>query len=248
MAWDLREYGTLDSTNEEARRLLAAGEGPGLVVWARHQTAGKGRMGRAWHDLPGKSLTASVVLDHPDGFLAGTAVALAARAAVLRGSGKGPSFKWPNDLVYGGRKVGGILSERCGFGAGSLLVVGLGLNVGYRAEELTFEARMPATSLLVEEGREWEVGELLRDVLEELEARLRLERRELLVEYRAGLAFMGEEVSLNPPLAVLGKAAPSPTAGPLRGVMEGVDDYGRLLLRVGSEVLRVASGDVEALR
>lgn len=245
MIWDIREYESIDSTNLEARRLVDAGAGPGLVVWARHQTAGRGRLGRGWHDLPGKSLAASAVLEEGQGFLAGIAVALSARAAVRRAGGKGPAFKWPNDLVYGWRKAGGILSEYCGSGGARHIVVGLGLNVNYLPEELAFDAGMPATSLLIEEPGIWDVRALLLGMLDELGRRWGRREAELLDEYRSGLAYTGERISVKPPYSVVGKSGAG--AESLEGIMEGVDSEGRLVLRVGGKVLRVAAGDVEAL-
>ncbi len=244
MIWDIREYESVASTNLEARRLVEAGAGPGLVVWARHQTAGRGRLGRGWHDLPGKSLTASVVLGEMEGFLAGIAVALSARAAVRRAGGKGPAFKWPNDLVYGWRKVGGILSEYGGGGARHI-VVGLGLNVNYLPEELAFDAGMPATSLLIEEPGLWDVRALLLDMLDELGGRLGRRGAELLDEYRSGLAYAGKKIAVKPPYSVVGRSGLATES--LEGVMEGVDGEGRLLLRVGGKFLRVAAGDVEEM-
>ena len=82
-AWDVREYRTVDSTNLEARRLLRAGASSGLVVVANHQTGGRGRMGRSWLDLPGKSLMVSLVLEGVGGFDAALLVSLSIRAAIV---------------------------------------------------------------------------------------------------------------------------------------------------------------------
>ena len=159
--WDIHRYESIDSTNLEARRLLAAGASRGLVVTARHQTGGRGRMGRDWLDLPGKSLMVSLVWEGSGDFEDARLVSLSMRAAIVAAGGKGPGFKWPNDLVYGSKKVGGILSESCSAGGKDHVIVGLGLNVGYLPGELDIPARITPTSLLIEEGRMWDIEELL---------------------------------------------------------------------------------------
>jgi len=240
--WDIREYATLDSTNLEARRLLDAGAGEGLVVTALHQTGGRGRMGREWYDLPGKSLMFSLALGGVRGFDAAVMAAVAVRRAVAGMGGRGPDFKWPNDLVYGDRKAGGILSESCSSRGRDLVIVGVGLNVGYLPGELAVPARLQPTSLLVEEGRTWDRVELLHAALRVLRELRRAEREEWLEDYRSHLAFLGKRVTVSPPYAVLGRRGRQ--EGELSGVMRGVDDRGNLLLEADGEMLRVASGDV----
>lgn len=240
--WDIREYATLDSTNLEARRLLDAGAREGLVVTARHQTGGRGRMGRGWFDLPGKSLMFSAVLAGVDGFAAAAIVALSMLSAVVELGGRGPELKWPNDLVYGNRKVGGVLSESCAVGGKELVIVGLGLNVGYLPGELDMDARLTPTSLLVEEGRTWDLAELLNASLRGLRERWEAGPEAWRDEYRAHLAYLGERVTVNKPFAVAGRPGKNEEA--LSGVMRGVAGDGSLLLEVDGELLRVLSGDM----
>lgn len=240
--WDIREYDTIDSTNLEARRLLSAGAREGLVVTAQHQTGGRGRMGRGWFDLPGKSLMFSLVMGGVGGFEAAAAVALAVRRAVVEMGGKGPDLKWPNDLVYGKRKAGGVLSESIAVGGRELVIVGLGLNVSYLPGELEIPAGLPPTSLLLEEGRTWDRAELLRAALRCLRELWEAGRRARMEEYRAHLAYMGDMVTVNPPYAVAGR--PGKSEESICGVMRGVDDEGNLLLEAEGELLRVVSGDM----
>lgn len=252
--WEIREYQVIDSTNLEARRLIARGYGAGLVVTARHQTAGRGRMGRGWLDRPGKSLLVSVVLEGMDGFRASAVAALSARAAVRRLGGSGPLCKWPNDLVYGNRKAGGLLSEAVEAESGRLIVVGLGLNVAYLPGELEISGKLKPTSLLIEEGRTFSIRELLDTVLEEMERRLEGGSAGWMEEYRVNLAYRGEEVLVTgyALYGVIGTGEggarePETPRGPLRGTLEGVDDEGHLLLRVDRETLVLAAGDLEPL-
>src|SRR5438876_4697526 len=126
--WEVRRFAELDSTNRRVLDEARAGAAEGLVVVADHQTAGRGRLGRTWVAPPGSSLLVSVLF-RPGSLEAGhlltTAVALAACDACERVAGVAPDLKWPNDLLVGNLKLGGILAEA----DGAAVVVGLGLNV-----------------------------------------------------------------------------------------------------------------------
>ena len=119
---DVRWYAEVDSTN----RVAAAMAAPGLVVVADHQTAGRGRFDRRWEARPGSSLLVSVVLPRSARH-ATVVVSLAAAQACADVAGVAPDLKWPNDLIVGERKLGGILGET----AAGHQVVGLGLNVNW---------------------------------------------------------------------------------------------------------------------
>lgn len=247
--WDVRRYDTIDSTNLEARRLLSEGASAGLVVIAGHQTAGRGRLDRSWLDHPGKSLLVSLVLKETEPFRAAAMVALSARAAVTSLGGKGPLCKWPNDLVYEERKVGGILSESYRAQDGGLLIVGLGMNVGYLPGELKFSSRLPPTSLLIEEGKLWSVEEILQALLNEVRVRLYRERDRIWEEYRDNLAYTGREVfveNYTMPNTAAGETERDgiPVSGSLRGILMGVDAEGNLELKAAGKKVKVASGDL----
>jgi len=121
---DVRWFAEVDSTNRLAADLARGGAGDGLVVGADHQTAGRGRRGRTWEAPPGSSLLVSVVL-RPVPALVTLAAGVAASEACEAVARVRVALKWPNDLMSGDRKVGGILSELVGGAA----VVGLGLNL-----------------------------------------------------------------------------------------------------------------------
>jgi BirA family biotin operon repressor/biotin-[acetyl-CoA-carboxylase] ligase len=123
---DVRWFAELDSTNRLAADLARAGAPDGVVVGADHQTAGRGRRGRAWESRPGASLLVSVVL-RPAPALVTLAAGVAAADACAAVAGVDVGLKWPNDLLVGGAKLGGILSELVGDAA----VVGLGLNLAW---------------------------------------------------------------------------------------------------------------------
>jgi BirA family biotin operon repressor/biotin-[acetyl-CoA-carboxylase] ligase len=138
------------STNDEAKTLAEAGAPAGTLVWARAQTGGRGRRGRAWVSEPG-NLFLSLVL-RPEcsavaaaqiGFVASLAVGEAC-ARFLPGDAK-LTYKWPNDVLVGGRKIAGILLEsQTGTGGGvAWLVVGIGVNLASSPADTEY----PATSL-----------------------------------------------------------------------------------------------------
>ncbi len=109
------------------RRLREGLPGPMLLV-ARHQTAGRGRLGRGWTSLPGDSLTFSLAvrLSPPDW----SGLSLAVGVALAQALHPRLGLKWPNDLWLDGRKLGGILVETAGSGGGDrAVVIGVGLNI-----------------------------------------------------------------------------------------------------------------------
>ncbi len=140
------------STNGEALKLAAEGAPEGTVVIADAQTAGRGRLGRAWHSPPGAGLYFSVLL-RPSGPVEDwPRWTIASALAICEGcravSGCDVAIEWPNDLLLEGRKVGGILTEGRSSGARSLgLVVGIGINVNQEADDFSPEIRQRAVSL-----------------------------------------------------------------------------------------------------
>jgi biotin-[acetyl-CoA-carboxylase] ligase BirA-like protein len=148
---------SVDSTNDEARRLIEAGERGPLWVVAARQTRGHGRLGREWIS-PHGNLHASLVLGNfgeaavaPQlGFVAGVAAMRGLRAAT--GDAGRFALKWPNDLLLEGAKLGGILLENVGVPTGdarapraSVAIIGLGVNCAEAPRDLPFEARALAS-------------------------------------------------------------------------------------------------------
>lgn len=125
---------TVDSTNTWLMRRRAEPITGALACLAEHQTAGRGRRGRAWVSPFGSNLYLSVLWRFPQGPAALSGFSLAAGLAVAEGLEaadiQGVRLKWPNDLQYAGRKLGGLLIEIHGEQAGpTTVVIGLGLNI-----------------------------------------------------------------------------------------------------------------------
>jgi BirA family biotin operon repressor/biotin-[acetyl-CoA-carboxylase] ligase len=219
------------------------------VLVAEHQTAGRGRLGRAWEAPPRAGLTLSVLLRPGPGvppdrwgwvpLLAGVAVSRAlARTAQID-----VRLKWPNDVQVDGRKLAGILAER----AGDALVVGMGVNVSLTAEELPGPA---ATSLAAEGARTLDRDTLLRALLRELGRTYRGWRLGG-GDPAAGLrdAYVERCATLGRPVRVS-----LPGGGELLGEAVDVDAEGRLVVATpgaggtGAGLQAVASGDVVHVR
>ena len=232
------------STNALVADRARAGAEEGLVVVAEHQTAGRGRLDRSWEAPPRAALTLSVLL-HPVvapaawpwlPLLTGYAVAKA-----LRGDGVAADLKWPNDVLVRGHKVAGILVERVETSTGPAAVVGIGLNVSQRPEELPVPT---ATSLAIERGSAPDRTHVLISVLSALNeaygawsaggeagtARLR-------ASYAAACATVGEDVRVD-----------LPSGEVLTGRATGIDEGGRLEVDGESGRTVVGAGDVIHVR
>ncbi len=165
----LLHFAEVGSTSDEARARAERGDlQAGAVVVAERQTAGHGRRGRTWVTLPGRSLSASVLLAPPalarPSRMAGLG-AVAACRALSRAGVADVAIKWPNDLMRGEGKLGGMLVEYANAPAGGRLVVfGIGINLQLaegdlppelRAEtadaDLPPAARIPLLAALLEE-------------------------------------------------------------------------------------------------
>ncbi|NQV48293.1 MAG: biotin--[acetyl-CoA-carboxylase] ligase [Rhodospirillaceae bacterium] len=157
-------FDEIDSTNAEAKRMAADGAPDGTVVWARRQTAGKGRRGREWVSGEG-NLFCSLLL-RPEGhaaramqlsFVSALGMADAVNAALPRHCQV--HCKWPNDVLVEGRKISGLLLETETYPLGGMkwLVIGVGLNIASHPENIDFTA----TSLTAEGAPEVTVEMML---------------------------------------------------------------------------------------
>ena len=169
---------TVDSTNDDARRRTIGGAPSGLVVVADHQSAGRGRRGRAWDSPAGTGLYVSVAWTTRAPVSRTTRYTLAAAVAACDAcrevAGCPVAIEWPNDLVQDGRKIGGILCELRSAGAGSSeLIVGTGINVLDPPAGFAPDVARRATSLARAVGASMiDREELLASYLERLGAAL----------------------------------------------------------------------------
>jgi BirA family transcriptional regulator, biotin operon repressor / biotin---[acetyl-CoA-carboxylase] ligase len=164
-----RPYRFVERT-ASTQRLLGEDDPEGAVAVTDEQTEGRGRLGRQWLAPAGTSLLVSVLL-RPDveparlpelSLVAGRACA----EAIAEAADVETDVKFPNDVLVRGRKVAGILAEA----SEGRVVLGIGVNVSQAAGALPV-TRTPATSLLLETGREVDRAELLVALLDRLERR-----------------------------------------------------------------------------
>lgn len=235
---------SVDSTNSEAERRLAAGEETPFAVLARRQTAGRGRLGRAWQsDLPGNlylslALRPFVEVSRLGPFTVWMGLALCEHLEGELGTRLG--LKWPNDLLDPeGRKVAGMLTEaRVDADAVRELVFGLGLNLAGPGKDWPAEVRRRAGSLEALARRPLDPSAVAAGVLAALERAWEAftdgsYRRRFRRLHDRHDALAGKEVRVT----LRGK--------PLAGVAEGVEDDGSLRLRLPrGKVTLVSSGEV----
>ncbi len=161
-----------DSTSRVALELGHAGEPEGAVVIAEEQTAGRGRVGRAWHSERASGIYATLLLRPRlapvQAPILTMMAGLSARAAIQTQTGLSVDLKWPNDLLINGKKAGGILTEmHAEPNAIRFVIIGMGLNVNQ--EKFPGELATIATSLRAETGRQHSRLELLVQLLREFE-------------------------------------------------------------------------------
>lgn len=191
------------STNDVARRAGEQGLAERLAVFAELQTAGRGRSGRRWEAPTGLGLTGSTLWRPPvPAERLGTLAQVAGVAAVdaLAAHGVQARLKWPNDVMLGEAKCGGILIESAFEGSAvAYAVVGLGLNVGQDAEDLP-PTPYPATSVRLATGRVPDrdalAGELLKSLAETYERWL-AEPRAVFEQWRGQLSTLGRDVTID---------------------------------------------------
>ena len=234
--WRLVAHEVLDSTNAEIRRLT--GESThGTVVWARRQTAGRGRGARLW-DSPVGNLSFSVLL-RPGvpqtqfalaSFVAGIAVVEAVPSLHL-------ACKWPNDVLCGGRKLAGILLEGDSVeGRLSALIVGIGVNVAWAPTAQGLHH--PATSLAAE-GIDVSVEEVLGRVCHSLAIWLDRWHRHGFAPVRE--AWLARAAGVGTPMTV---RLDDDHAG-VSGLFAGLDHDGAALLKEENGTMRrILAGDV----
>jgi BirA family biotin operon repressor/biotin-[acetyl-CoA-carboxylase] ligase len=244
--YHLLSYDELDSTNDEARRLAEGGGSHGAVIWAKRQTAGRGRMGRLWVSAEGNLFCSLLLTPHCSheeaaqlSFVSAVAVVETLRP-IIPDNGE-LSCKWPNDILYNGKKIGGILLESFETPSQSpgekentrWVVVGVGINI----DSCPTQTDLPATYLK-------QAG------VEIISAKIVLSRfiHHFITEYdiwaQKGFAPIrrkwmeyafrqGQSIEVR---------LPNETH---TGIFEGIDEKGQLMLKpTGKKRLCVSAGDV----
>jgi BirA family biotin operon repressor/biotin-[acetyl-CoA-carboxylase] ligase len=239
---DIQVFEQTTSTNDVAEKLARDGVREGVVVFAEAQTKGRGRLGRAWLSPTRKGLWFSVLLRpqlRPQETTQLTVIsATALRRAIKKVTGLNAEIKWPNDLLVGGRKTAGILTEMSAeLDRVRYAILGIGVDVNLDAPAFPAELRKVATSLSLEAGAAISRAELAVEILRELEvdyARVVAGKfSEIADEWEAACVTIGRNVTVH-----VGERR-------FRGRAESLDDDGALLVRTEHGHLeRVIGGDV----
>ncbi|MDA8397790.1 MAG: biotin--[acetyl-CoA-carboxylase] ligase [Actinomycetota bacterium] len=246
--WTLTHFDEVASTNAELVSLAQGGAGEGTALSADHQSAGKGRLGREWDDVPGSSILLSVLVRPKftvNDYFAATCAMSVAAVESLRALGVSASIKWPNDLLLGKEKISGILAEAGESPSGRFVVVGVGMNVNQDREQLARLGR-PATSLRETTGRlfDAEARDALRlDLLKRFkEAYAPLQDSfapafaDLLGRYRTACATLEAFVRVELSDGEI-----------ISGHVLDISNQGHLLVELDSCIRTVSAGDVEHL-
>ncbi|MBO6133171.1 MAG: biotin--[acetyl-CoA-carboxylase] ligase [Lachnospiraceae bacterium] len=236
-----------DSTNEEAKRRTKAASIDekerlnGTIFVADYQDSGKGRRGRVWELPPGEGIAMSYLLTpeiKPDMAPMMTLImALSCVSGIIAATGLKSQIKWPNDIVIGGKKIVGILTEMSlenAYISNVIVGTGINVNVGSFPEEIGKNA----SSLMIEGRQRYSRTELLCRITESFESRYEafLERGDLgafLEEYNSICVNAGNRVKVHDP------------KGEYEGFAKGINERGELIVeKDGGEVLNVYAGEV----
>jgi BirA family biotin operon repressor/biotin-[acetyl-CoA-carboxylase] ligase len=241
---DIRYFESVSSTNTVAHQLALEGAAEGTVVIAETQSKGRGRLGRTWESPPYRNLYMSLIL-RPQvsvahapqvGLIAGLAVAETAREWAVDAT-----IKWPNDVVVGGRKAAGVLTEmEAENGCVRFVVLGVGVNLNSRPEDFPPDLRDKAIAMCSAADAPIDRVGFAARLLSQLEQRYGL----FLREGFAAIRPLWEGLS-----CLTGRHVRIEGGGEqCAGVVIGLDADGALrVLRANGEETRVVAGDVSVI-
>ncbi|MDY3812970.1 MAG: biotin--[acetyl-CoA-carboxylase] ligase [Candidatus Copromonas sp.] len=229
------------STNNEIRSLAEQGAPHGTLAVAEKQLGGKGRRGRVWTSPAGVGIWMSMLLRPQIDPLAASmltlVMALAAKKGIEISTGLKSEIKWPNDLVLNKKKICGILTEMSTeLMEIQYVIPGIGINVNQK--DFPDDIKATATSLYIESGKIQKRSEIIAAIMEAFEGYYDTfiktqDMSGLIEEYNANLVNLGNEVCVLDP------------AGEFRGVSEGINKEGALLVRLADGTLKeIISGEV----
>jgi BirA family biotin operon repressor/biotin-[acetyl-CoA-carboxylase] ligase len=239
-------FQSIDSTNSKAYQLALRGAKEGEIVIAESQVEGKGRLGRRWFSPSFLNLYLSLILRPPlpphRASLITLMAAVATADAIQNYSGLFPQIKWPNDVLLGGRKVAGLLSEiQSEMDRIHFVILGIGVNLNMEEKMFPKEIQNTATSLKREKGETVSRKDFLLSLLTALEdwyeAFLKEGGHPVLEAWRGRAQIEGKHINV------------SSMGENLSGVAVDIDSDGALILETGEgERRRIVAGDVEYQR
>jgi BirA family biotin operon repressor/biotin-[acetyl-CoA-carboxylase] ligase len=247
-------FDEMDSTSTWSKKLIERTRGDGglhgTIVIANYQRAGRGRFERKWEAPAGLALLFSVIINisganpdldaeiekpGPDFFRTAAAVALC--RAIRQYTGLAAQIKYPNDIVFDGRKAAGVLIETLRVGGNHFAVIGIGVNANQAQTDLPSDARITPSSLRLESGREWNLPALLAAIVNELQTCISEYSHLENTRHMALLcATIGQFVQVDMESATC------------QGLAIGISNDGALIVRGDSGIQQlIYSGDVKQL-
>lgn len=236
-------YPIVDSTNITAFE-KAPNFKEGIVILADSQLKGKGRLGRTWVSPPGLNIYMSIVLkpliELKDATLITIMAAVSCSIALRKISGLEITIKWPNDLIFQNRKIGGILTElKSELKKIVFVVLGIGINVNADLKDFPEDVRNIATSLKNETKKSFSRTEILIDLLNELNKWyliLMSDQRIVIDKWKELSSTIGKKVKIITSQEIL------------EGIAEDIDEKGALILKLPlGEQKKIISGDLTIL-
>jgi len=243
----LEHFLTLDSTNDHLKEALSPAKrsfiNSGTVVVTEVQTGGKGRLGKTWCSPKG-GLWFSILLRpdvHPSQLSPMTLVSGLAVVKVLASKGIDARLKWPNDILVNKKKICGILTELTGdMDNINNLIIGIGLNVNNKPDDLSQELQENTTSMIIQAGNRIDRNQLLADILKSIDRHI---NRYLLEGFKAfrdqwmeHALYLNETIQVNMP----GES--------ITGKFIDITEDGCLVLEHEGEKKLIRSGIVEYVR
>lgn len=234
----IKYFQKLDSTNTKAWELIAENSENGTVIITDNQLKGRGRQANIWSSIPNKSLTFSIIL-YPKAppnqinlysLLAGLAITDCLIEYDIQAQ-----LKWPNDVLINGKKVGGILCEsKLSGGVIKSMVIGIGLNVNETIDDFPKNLRLNATSLMIEDGKQYQLEIILTNILDHLEFRIQnIDATHLqLKDWEERCAHLNQKVTFHSGNEVV------------TGVFKGLSSTGQAIISINNKEVKFDSGEI----
>ena len=240
---EIHYYPRLDSTNEALKRSIKECPPEGMVYVAGKQEGGKGRRGRKWESPPGGlwfSFLLRPTLPLPQTALLSLVFAVSLVKSLDVFSGLPCQIKWPNDVFCQGKKIAGILLEISGeIDNADYLIVGIGINVNVRINDLPAAIGANSTSLLEVSGRVIAADEVLKTVLKDLDSYyhgfLKNGFWAIRLEFKSRCLHLGKAIEITRGRDIV------------RGINTDIDEMGNLMVQYQDNLVRISTGDVKVL-
>ena len=226
---DLKYLSKVDSTNKESWKYYNVKENDLLVLLTKNQTNGKGRRGNTWYSTKNKSLTFSIKKEYNTqlDILISYKIGLSIIEAIENLCDLRCKLKWPNDIIYNNKKLGGILIEK----KDNNLVIGVGINVNENEENLNFEINQNITSLKINTNSIVVLENLLANILNNFEFNyFNLSDSEILDYWNSKCAHINKKIKFHRNKSLIS------------GVFKGLNSDGQAIIEMKNKIHYLGGG------